>query len=73
MITTILIAVGIFIYLVIGAFLDYKFDIESVGFIMFWPIVIPIIGAIEVGYSIATWFEKRKYKKLFGGKGDDKN
>ena len=73
MITTILIPVGIFIYLVIGAILDYKFDIESVAFIMLWPLVMPIIGAIQIGYGIAEWFEQREYKKLFGGKGNDKN
>ena len=63
-----LIVLGVFVYLVIGAIIDAEYDIGAS--MILWPLLIPIWLAYKIGYAIHDYFEEKPWKKKFKKKGD---
>lgn len=74
MVKVLLIVLGIFIYCVVGAFIDgwladSEYESSSIILILFWPIVIvaiPILGfwglIYDLGYTLKSLGRKRNLK-----------
>lgn len=65
-----IIVVSCFLYLVIGAIIDGFMDIGPGG-IVFWPLMLFVMAAGWIGYTLADFIKDWRWKRMTGGKKND--
>lgn len=53
----IIVLIGVFAYLILGAFIAYMIDEDTPEFILFWPIILFVLAAMRIGEFIGEQIE----------------